>query len=114
MNYEEKRKFYRVNCNLDIEVSGDGKKVRAESVDISETGFRLRSHRRFTPYTRYELCFTLSPKLANIKCVATVVWVNKVDDSDIFITGFTFSELSQKDLLSIRQFIEEKGKNEDE
>ena len=115
MNHgDERRKSYRANCNLNVGVSGDGKEVRAESLDISETGFKLRSHRRFVPDTRYELSFTLSPEVANIDCVATVAWINKIDDPDIFLTGFTFSEMSQENLLKIRQFIEGKGNSQDD
>ncbi|MFA6416092.1 MAG: PilZ domain-containing protein [Candidatus Paceibacterota bacterium] len=112
MNNEERRRSFRTNCNFTVAVNGDDKEIRAESLDISETGFRLRSHRRFTPDSRYELSFTLSPEVANIKCVAIVAWINKIDDSDIFLAGFTFSELSQEDMLKIRKFIEERGSSE--
>ena len=113
MNKEERRESFRTNCNINVGVSGDDKEIRAESLDMSETGFKLRSYKRFVPHSRYELSFTLSPEVANINCVATVVWINKVDDPDIFLTGFTFSELSQEDLLKIRKFIEEKGSSEE-
>ncbi len=113
MNKEERRKSFRTNCNINVGVSGDDKEIRAESLDISETGFKLRSYRRFALNSRYELTFTLNPELTNIKCVATVAWINKVDDPDIFLTGFTFSELSQDDLLKIQRFVEEKGDSEE-
>lgn len=106
----ENRKSGRVMCDASV-ILNDPKSasIGADSVDVSEDGFRLESEQAFTPMARYELVFTLDDEAKDITCVATVVWCSKSKDGK-YLSGFRFSHLSIDDRLKLRHFIQ-KNKN---
>lgn len=106
----DKREFNRVSCEISIVLSGDKGPIEAESVDISETGFRLVSDKMFTLGSRYELDFSLNEEVKDIHCVASLIWTNHLIDQDKFISGFSFSEVSMPNRLKLRKFVQEKSK----
>jgi c-di-GMP-binding flagellar brake protein YcgR len=103
----DKREFNRVNCEINVVLAGQDGSIEAESVDISENGFRLISDKMFPLNSRYELTFSLNDEIKDIKCVAILVWTNKMAQNDRFVSGFVFSNVSQEDRLKLRKFIQE-------
>ncbi len=105
-----KREFNRVSCEISIVLSGDDGPISAESVDISENGFRLVSDKMFSLGSRYELTFSLNEEVKDIHCVASLIWTNQLVDKKKFISGFAFSDISMPDHLKLRKFIQEAKK----
>ncbi len=101
----EKRQFDRVSFDLNVVLDGSDGKIEADSVDISENGFRLISNKMFSPNSRYNLVFSLNEEVKDIHCVASLMWTNQMPNGK-YLSGFVFSNVSQDDRLKIRKFIQ--------
>lgn len=109
----EKRKYKRVNCDFKVSISNklDSNTVRSKDGNISESGLFFKSNKRFEPMVMYDLVlkFPFLPAEKNcIICRAIVIWCEKEEQSDEYMTGFCFSEISRKDRKNIREFIKHK------
>jgi c-di-GMP-binding flagellar brake protein YcgR len=107
--FTEKRRHNRVPCNLEIVISGGPKSIEAISSDLSESGMATVTSKHFIPMTEYEVTVKLPHSLFEdncINCSAVVIWSKKRGNSKKYDTGFLFYDISHKNLIKIRSFVD--------
>jgi c-di-GMP-binding flagellar brake protein YcgR len=95
-----RRKFERISCSLDVILEGLGEKIKGKSIDISERGIRLEVEKVPELNSRFALVFCSNNELMDTRVVVDLLWVNKMRNC-----GFFFTEISKENRLKIYNFI---------
>ncbi|MAG44818.1 hypothetical protein CL633_02925 [bacterium] len=102
---QEKRKYPRTSCNLNIIIFSSIDEIKGKIANISENGIKFISSQIFKPLHKYTICFWLLPKMQKINCEATAVWSQKIGKNNQTSTGFFFSKINKKEKEKIRKYI---------
>lgn len=112
--FEERRKFFRLNINVNIKwkkFTGDGKKGGAGKVpskNLSAGGVCITSYKRLSQGERLVLEIEL-PTGKTINAGTKVVWVNEFDTpggsaEKMYEAGIEFIDITDRDREEIKEF----------
>jgi len=108
---EEKRKFVRLNVNVEVrwrKLQEDASMIVGKNSDISANGICLLVEERFEPQDKLQLELEL-PNQKIVKSVGNVVWVNQFgivgSQDQRYSMGIEFIEISDEDKQELEKFV---------
>ncbi len=102
--FTDRRRYPRVNREVDVELSLGDKKIRTKTVDISAGGVRLKLNIELRKDTTYPLIIFLEGE-EPISTLSRVVWTAPADDQGNFFIGMEYAYIDEYDRLKISSAV---------
>lgn len=105
-NSAEQRRFPRFHYSIPIKYKQPDKPGPTYTVtrDISVGGMRLLTNSFIPRHTKLGLEVEVPPKNV-VNAEATVVWSNRINHSDQYLSGVKFSDLNENDKRNISDLV---------